>query len=128
MSQKLQHFIVGVLTLLLMKCAATSAESITLIDRTIVYQYDEAVYHLTFDTDSTLHWEAMQGSELGLRGTEVYIAEWITVDKLFITWGEESGTGVSQVLDFEKGTVVNHLIFGRSLYAGDGTIKFLDDN
>lgn len=104
----------------------TNHDKVELINRTLEYQYDENVYHLTFDTDSTLHWEAMNGDEKGLTGNEVYISDWISSDKLFITWGEESGTGVSQILDFKKGKVFNHLLFDRELYAGEGKIKFLD--
>ena len=111
-----------------MDCTPTKDDKVELINRTLEYQYDENVYHLTFDTDSTLHWQAMKGNEAGLKGKEIYIAEWISNDKLFITWGEETGTGVSQVLDFKKGKVFNHLLFGRELYAGEGSIKILDNN
>ncbi len=115
------------LPIALIYCKPTKDDKVELIHRTLEYQYDENVYHLTFDTDSTLHWQAMKGSETGLKGNEVYIAEWISDDKLFITWGEESGTGVSQVLDFKKGKVYNHLLFDRELYAGQGTIKIVDN-
>jgi hypothetical protein len=81
---------------------------------------------VTFDTDSTLHWEAIQGDEIGIKAEEVYIAEWIDPDKLFITWGEENGTGVSQLLDFGKGKVHNHLLFGREVRSGLGSIRWLD--
>ncbi|UCD61188.1 MAG: hypothetical protein JSV59_01025 [Flavobacteriaceae bacterium] len=127
MKQGLKSLLLCLLTLPLMHCTPPKDDKVELINRTLEYQYDENVYHLTFDTDSTLHWQAMKGNEVGLKGNEVYIAEWISNDKLFITWGEESGTGVSQVLDFKKGKVFNHLLFGRELYAGEGTIKILDN-
>lgn len=116
------------LTLPLMYCTLSKDDRVELIHRTLEYQYDENIYHLTFDTDSTLHWEAMRGNEKGLKGYEVYVADWISNDQLFISWGEESGTGISQVLDFKKGKVFNHLLFGRELYAGEGSIKLLDND
>ena len=129
LKQRLKSLLLCLLTLPLIYCTSTKNDKVELINRTIVYQYDEEnVYHLTFDTDSTLHWEAIKGNETGLKGHEVYIAEWISNDKLFITWGEKSGTGVSQVLDFKKGKVYNHLLFGRELYAGEGNIRFLNNN
>ncbi|MFH6603893.1 MoaF-related domain-containing protein [Maribacter algicola] len=128
LNQSLKPFILCLLPLALMHCTPVKDDTVELIHRTLEYRYDENVYHLTFDTDSTLHWQAMKGDETGLKGNEVYIAEWISGDKLFITWGEESGTGVSQVLDFKKGKVHNHLLFGRELYAGEGTFKILDNN
>lgn len=110
-----------------MYCSHTNKDSIDFVEHTIAYEYDDDnLYHLTFDTDSTLHWEAMSGSEKGVKGNEQYIAEWVSPTKLFITWGEETGTGVSQILDFEKGIVYNHLLFGREFYAGKGTITLLD--
>lgn len=105
----------------------SSLKSEGLISKTLEYDYGESVYHLTFESDSTLHWTAVRGSEKGLQGREIYRANWISKDKLFITWGEENGTGVSQVLDFEKGKVFNHLLFGRELYAGEGSIKIVND-
>ncbi len=99
-----------------------------LIGSTLVYQYDENIYYLTFDSDSTLHWEAITGDEKGLKANERYIAEWVDDQKLFITWGEESGTGVSQVLDFQIGKVYNHLLFGREPYSVIGDIEILNNN
>ena len=46
--------------------------------------------------------------------------------KIFITWGEENGIGVSQVLDFEKGLVYNHLLRGRDISVGTGEIRLLE--
>lgn len=111
--------------LLLIQCTPVKVQELQLVHRTLEYQYDDDVYHLTFVTDSTLHWEAVKGAEAGLKGEEVYVAEWIDTDRLFITWGEKSGTGVSQILDFRQGKVFNHLLFGREPYAGEGTIKLL---
>jgi len=97
-----------------------------LIGKTIAYTYGEHVYHLTIETDSTLYWEAKTGSEKGLKGEETYILEWIAHQKLFITWGEKEGPGVSQVLDFEKNKVYNHLLFGRKVNKSEGKIKFIE--
>jgi phenolic acid decarboxylase len=107
-------------------CQSSQDVAINILGRTLEYQYGEHLYHVTFDTDSTLHWEAIQGDEIGIKAEEVYIAEWIDQDKLFITWGEENGTGVSQLLDFGKGKVHNHLLFGREVRAGLGSIRWVD--
>lgn len=97
-----------------------------LMGHTIEYQYGESIYHVTFDTDSTLHWQAISGDEAGLKANETYVAEYIDSHQLFITWGEENGTGVSQLLDFEKGIVYNHLLRGRDVSSGTGTIRRLN--
>lgn len=97
-----------------------------LIGKTIEYRYGESVYHVTLDTDSTLHWEAMAGDEKGAYEEETYVIESIDHVRLFITWGEANGIGVAQVLDFEKGIVYNHLLRGRDVSMGGGNIKLLD--
>ncbi len=96
-----------------------------LIGKTIEYQYGESIYHVTLDTDTTLHWEAMAGDEKGALENETYVLESIDHGKLFITWGEANGIGVAQVLDFEKGIVYNHLLRGRHASTGRGVIKIV---
>ncbi len=99
------------------------ADKMDLIGQTIEYQYGESIYHVTIDSDDQLHWEAVAGDELGVKAEETYVAEWIGPGKLFITWGEANGTGVSQVLDFDNGKVYNHLIRGRDVSQGEGEIR-----
>ena len=73
-----------------------------------------------------MHWEAMAGDEKGVKEDENYKIVSIDRQKLFITWGEANGIGVSQVLDFEKGIVYNHLLRGRNITIGTGEIRILD--
>ena len=97
-----------------------------LVGKTIEYRYGESVYHVTLDTDTTMHWEAMAGEEKGVKENETYVLESIDESKMFITWGEANGIGVAQVLDFEKGIVYNHLLRGRALSNNLGEISVLD--
>lgn len=113
--------------LLLIGCATSGPEKpLDLIGKTIEYRYGESVYLVTIDSDSTLHWEAVAGDEKGVKAEETYVAEIIAPQRLFITWGEENGIGVSQVLDFEKGIVYNHLLRGRDASKGEGQIRILE--
>jgi len=98
----------------------------SLIGKTIEYRYGESVYHVTFETDSTMNWEAMEGEESGTKENETYVAEWIDSQRLFITWGEANGIGVSQILDFEKGKVHNHLLRNRKASIGEGRISIIE--
>jgi hypothetical protein len=97
-----------------------------LIGKTIEYQYGENIYHVTIDSDSLMHWEAMAGAEKGAFENETYIIEAINDGSLFITWGEANGIGVAQVLDFEKGIVYNHLLRGRAVRSEQGKIRILE--
>lgn len=96
-----------------------------LIGKTIEYTYGESVYHVVFDTDSTMHWQAMAGDEKGANENEVYFMESIGENKIFITWDEANGIGVSQVLDFNKGKVYNHLLKDRNISNIQGSIRLL---
>lgn len=122
----MKYFVI-VISLFVYHCTNTSTNfSISkLKSKTIEYQYGESIYHVTFDTDSTLHWEAMAGDEKGVNGKEYFKAELVDA-KLFITWSEENGIGVSQLLDLKNGIVYNHLIKGRNINGGNGKIRFLD--
>lgn len=113
--------------LLLVACSRNSREIKPgdLIHKTLEYTYGESIYHVIFDSDSTMHWEAIAGDEKGIKANETYIAEPVGGNKLFITWSEENGIGVSQILDFEKGIVYNHLIKGRKTSTGSGKIRLL---
>jgi phenolic acid decarboxylase len=98
----------------------------SLVGKTMEYRYGESVYHVTFDSDTTLHWEAMAGDETGTKENETYVAEWIGSQMVFITWGEANGIGVSQILDLEKGKVHNHLLRNRNASMGEGEIRIIE--
>lgn len=112
--------------MLLMSCNSPDEPStVNLIGKTVEYQYGESVYHVTFQSDSTLSWKAVAGDEVGVEANETYVAEWIDTNRLFITWGEENGIGVSQILDFDNKKVLNHLLRHREVSKGDGMIRIL---
>lgn len=127
-------FIIFLFAFLLVSCKQNTRESAErivikpedLIGKTIEYRYGESIYHVTIDSESTLHWEAMAGDEKGTRENEIYVIASIDDSKVFITWGEANGIGVAQVLDFEKGLVYNHLLRGRAVTAGEGEIRILE--
>ena len=132
--KRIYTFIILLFVVLLVSCKQNTDESAEssvikpedLIGKTMEYRYGESIYHVTIDSDSTLHWEAMAGDEKGLRENETYVIASLDDSKVFITWGEENGIGVAQVLDFKKGLVYNHLLRGRTVTAGEGEIKVLD--
>jgi phenolic acid decarboxylase len=97
-----------------------------IIGKTIEYAYGESIYHVTIDNATEMHWEAMTGDEKGTKEDETYKIEPVGKNLLFITWGEANGIGVSQVLDFNKGIVHNHLLRGRDISIGQGNIRILN--
>ena len=140
----MKHLYLGCLGLLILFCAcghptesspSSDTEGLTMdrqVDpkelpgKTLAYTYGDHIYHVHFDSDSTLHWEAMAGSEKGIKADEQYKIAQIAPHMLFITWGEENGIGVNQVLDFEKSIVYNHLLRGRDVSIGTGAISWVE--
>ena len=107
----------------------TKVEQMTiddLIGKTIEYRYGDDIYHVTIDTEAEMHWEAVAGGEKGVQEEETYKSEFIDEQRFFITWGEANGIGVSQILDFEKNIVYNHLLRGRDISIGRGEISILE--
>lgn len=97
----------------------------SLVGKTIEYRYGSDVYHVTIDTDSTLHWRGIEGGEKGVTGNETYFMESLDPSRIFISWDEANGIAVSQVLDFSQGKVYNHLMINRALRNGHGEIRLL---
>jgi hypothetical protein len=115
--------------LMILSCGCSIAgqwKNMDLVGKTVEYRYGESVYNVTFLSDSTLVWEAMAGEEKGIKEHETYVAEWIDKERLFITWGEASGIGVSQVLDFRNGLVHNHLLQEREASRSEGNIRIIE--
>lgn len=98
----------------------------SLIGKTIEYRYGEDIYHVTLDTDSTLHWAGIEGGEKGVKAEETYFMEALDSSRIFINWDEENGIAVAQVLDFAQGKVYNHLMINRKLRNGYGEIRVLE--
>lgn len=123
----MKQIIGSCLLLMLTGCYTPSPKPVSdVVGKTVEYRYGESVYHVTFDSDTTMHWEAMAGDETGTKENETYVAEWIDAQTLFITWGEANGIGVSQILDFEKGNVHNHLLRNRDVSMGEGEIRIIE--
>lgn len=106
--------------------SADHSEPINIIGETIEYRYGESIYHVHIDNESEMHWEAMAGDEKGVKEEETYKMHRLDDQVIFITWGEANGIGVSQVLDFKKGIVYNHLLRGRDVSISTGEISILE--
>ena len=106
--------------------ADDNSEPVNIIGKTIEYRYGESVYHVHIDNESEMHWEAMAGDEKGVKEEETYKMHRLDDQVIFITWGEANGIGVSQVLDFKKGIVYNHLLRGRDVSISTGEISILE--
>ena len=74
------------------------------------YTYDNGVaYMVAFESDQSLHWEAIAGPDRGRSATETYDSVQVAPNIHFITWLEEDGTVISQVADYNQMIVYTSL-------------------
>ncbi|MCQ9636853.1 hypothetical protein MP477_18015 [Chryseobacterium sp. WG23] len=95
-----------------------------LIGSTYEWKYKEYTYHITLTSDSTVHWKLIKGDYPGAtEETDTYVYSQLDKNKIFISWIEKSGLGISAVLDFETMNLYTHGSQEGSLYVNPGKIK-----
>lgn len=83
------------------------------VGRTFLYAYEESGVRIIgrFTTETTLVWEAVEGPAKGKAGIETVDAVPVGDALYFVSWIEEGGTAVSQVLDLEDMRVTAFISF-----------------
>ena len=72
--------------------------------------YENGVtYRISFQCDRTLRWEALAGPDAGQVAIQLYDSVQIAPNIYFITWLEEGGAVVSQVVDYNQMIVYTSL-------------------
>jgi phenolic acid decarboxylase len=73
------------------------------VGRTFLYAYEESGVRIIgrFTDETTLVWEAVEGPAKGKAGIETVDAVPVGDDLYFVSWIEEGGTAISQVLDLQ---------------------------
>ncbi|GEN69055.1 MoaF-related domain-containing protein [Chryseobacterium rhizosphaerae] len=95
-----------------------------LIGSTYEWKYKEYTYHITLLSDSMVHWKLIKGDYPGAtEETDTYVYSPLDQTKIFISWIEKSGLGISAVLDFETMNLYTHGSQNGSLYVNPGKIK-----
>ena len=73
---------------------------------TFVYRYEGGlVYELNFDSDTKLRWRCLEGDDKGHAGSEESLRVAIRPGVHFLSWVEKDGLVVTQVIDYDAGTV-----------------------
>jgi hypothetical protein len=103
------------------------------VEKTVVLRYESGlVVKARYPSAKELVWEALAGPEKGRKGTEVMEAVQVAPEIFFISWLEEEGTSVSNVLDFGAKRVYAFVTFesesdGRRSLFDRGTVEILPD-
>jgi hypothetical protein len=71
------------------------------VGKTVVIRYESGLeIQAHYESDTRMIWTALSGPQEGQQGTERIHAEEVAPDVYFISWVEDSGVTVSNVLNF----------------------------
>lgn len=94
----------------------------------IVYASEQSKDTYRFDVkdDKKIAWKRIAGSDVGKGDTEDYVITQLNEETLLVTWIEADGLGLSNVLDFTKGTCLTHGNNGRSVWKHTGKLSLVE--
>ncbi|WP_109831877.1 MoaF-related domain-containing protein [Reichenbachiella versicolor] len=101
----------------------TTESIIDLPGKTLEYDYGDYVYQIDFKSDSILHWECIKGDEKGANADENYATQRLNAHTFFISWVEESGLGVSQVINLKENVINCYLKIDKDIIPLEGKIR-----
>lgn len=96
-----------------------------IIGKTYEFNYsEEFVYHIKFESDSTVNWKLVKGEFPGAsEETDKFISTKISDNVLFISWVEKSGLGYSNIMDFNTNILTTHARQDNSVFVNPGKFK-----
>jgi len=100
--------------------------AITLVGKKVEYNYGSYMYHLNFLSENKLHWECIKGDEKGKYADETYSVQRLNNFSFLISWVEQDGLGVSQVLNLKDNTINCFLKIDKEIIPLSGSVKVLN--
>lgn len=103
----------------------STEEMVTLSGKTFEYNYGDHVYEVNFKSGDKLHWKCIKGDDKGKEADETYATQRLNNYTFFISWIEQDGLGVSQVINLNDNTVKTFLRIEKEIIPLTGTIREL---
>ena len=95
-----------------------------IIGKTFDFDYGESAYSISIKTDSELHWELTKGEYPGpQKGDEKYYVSKVSDGIVFISWVENSGLGLYNIMNFNTHELITHAREKGVTYINKGTLK-----
>lgn len=95
----------------------------TLAGTTLVYDYGNDGYEVTFKSENLLHWRGIRGEEKGMEDDETYIIHHFDDQHFFVSWVETSGAFVAQYINLAEQKVNTYLVIDEEVIKLYGHIK-----
>jgi len=78
-------------------------EDLSFVGKSVVIRYESGLeLQAHYESDTRMTWTALSGPQEGQQGTESISAEEVAPGVFFISWVEENGVTVSNVLNFHS--------------------------
>lgn len=90
---------------------ASVKEPVVLIGKKALLTYPSLKAEVQYLTDNQLHWKTTDSQGQVAEQTNALTLKAINPTQYFLSWVENDGTTVSQVIDTEKGTVTTYLTY-----------------
>jgi hypothetical protein len=78
---------------------------LTYVGKSFLFDYGDLVVRMRYLTATRLEWEQVKGPQVGLRAEREFFHSAIRSDIIFFWWEEKEHAIVTQVVDFERGSV-----------------------
>ena len=98
---------------------------ISLSGKNLEYNYGDYIYQINFKSENKLHWKCLKGDEKGEEAVETYSMQRLNNHTFFISWIEENGLSVSQVINLKDKKVNSFLKIEKDIIPLLGTIRQL---
>ena len=86
------------------------------------FTYRTETYLIEVLSDDRLRWTREAGDDIGKTDEESYVASFPRDGQELLTWVEADGLGLSNLLDWDAGTVTTHAKVGRDVFENPGKL------
>jgi len=94
----------------------------TLIGKSVQFEYSDETYRIDILNETSLRWTREKGENIGEGDEEKYVISRLSEDLMMLTWIEQGGPGLSNVLNFTKQTVTTHANMERDVFVNPGKL------
>jgi hypothetical protein len=93
-----------------------------IIGKSFGFEYSDETYLIEILSINALHWTRTAGKNAGQGDTEQYVFSSLGDDVFMLTWIEDDGPGLSNILRLTDNTLITHANIGRDVFINPGKL------
>ena len=94
-----------------------------LVGHKLTFHYASETYEIDIRSADRLRWTRTEGEDIGKGDVEAYVYSRLSPDIALISWVEADGLGLSNALNFARGTVTTHANMAREVFENQGRLS-----